>query len=68
MEELGIRQPMTDFVADMIVICLYPNFLEGNDIVIGPRERASNCCYALMAILRNVLQAPGDKQLEDREE
>lgn len=68
MEEFGIRQSVEDFVANLIVIRLYPDFLEGNDIVIGPRERASDCRYALMAIFRNVLQAPGNKQLEDREE
>lgn len=68
MEEFGIRQSVADFVADLIVICLDPNFLESDDIVIGPRECAGNCRNALMAIFRNVLQAPGDKQLEDREE
>lgn len=68
MEEFGIRQSMADFVADLIVVCLDPYFLHSDDIVIGPRERASNCRHALMAILGNVLQAPGDKQLEDQEE
>jgi hypothetical protein len=68
MEEFGIRQSVGDFVADLVVICLYPNFLEGDDIVVGPRERTSNCRYAFTTIFRNVLQAPGNKQLEDQEE
>lgn len=68
MEELGMRQSVADFIADFIVVCLYPDFLEGDDIVVGPRERSSNRRYALMAVFRNVLQAPRDKRLEEQEE
>lgn len=68
MEEFGIRQSVTDFVADIVIICLYPKFLESDDIVVGPRERASNCRYAFMAVFRNVLQAPANKELGDRKE
>jgi len=61
MEEFGIRQSVTDFVADLVIICLYPKFLESDDVVVRPRERASNCRYAFMAVFRNVLQAPANK-------
>lgn len=59
MEELGIRQSVGDFIADLVVICLYPNFLEANYVVVGPRERTSNRSYAFMAVFGNVLQTPG---------
>ena len=64
MEEFGARQSVTDLVTDMFVVCLYPNFLEGDDVVVRPSERARDCGYALMAIFRNVLQAPGRKRSE----
>lgn len=68
MEEFGVGQSVTDFVADLVVIRLYPKFLEGDDIVVRPRERVGDSRYALTAVLGDILQAPGNKLSEGGEE
>jgi hypothetical protein len=61
MKKFGVGQTVRDLVSNLIVICLDPNFLKSNDIVVGPGESAGNGGNAFVAILGNVFQAPGGR-------
>lgn len=58
MEKLCVWQARDDSIPNFTVICLDPDFLECNNVVVRASERTSYCGNSFVPVFRDIFQAP----------